>query len=190
MLKNRFFPASLPPSCSFPWKHPSLWHCFPQQVHYFLFIITLWAVIVLLRVQIRVISPRYSALFFNQMATNEIEKYKTFIIAASYADLKKKNKNHKNTLLWLSSRFCLTSPCCRVAKISLTGLMSTDEAKCLPPPPKPFGISSPSSALMEMGSPPPSLDISHLHFLCPGRESFCSRDTHICLSNGGQASLF
>lgn len=45
-----------------------------------------------------------------------------------------------------------------------------------------------SSALMEMGSPPPNLDVGHLHF-CPRRESFCGGETHICLSNGGQASL-
>lgn len=56
-------------------------------------------------------------------------------------------KNPSLTVKWAS----LDVTVLQSTQISLTGLMITDEAKCLSPPPKSLGISSPSSALMEMG---------------------------------------
>lgn len=82
--------------------------------------------------------------------------------------MKKKN-NPSLTVKWVS--FDVTA--LHSGEISHAGLMSTDEAKCPSPLPKTFGIWSHSSALMEMGPPPPNLDVSHLHFSPPGRESFC-----------------
>lgn len=62
--------------------------------------------------------------------------------------------------------------------------MSTDEAKCLSPPPKPFGISSPSSALMQMDSPPSkNPDVGHLHF-CPGRGGGRGRGAAVVVGEG------
>lgn len=95
----------------------------------------------------------------------------------------KKNKKKQNdpslTVKWA----WLDVSALQSGAISHAGLMSTDEANCPSPPPKTFGIWSPSSALMEMGSPPPNLGVSHLHSSPPGGSRFATeRRPSVCLT--------